>query len=187
MISTASYMSCQHWGISLESACIISNIHVVPQQSQLSSSHHVCSSDQPFFKCCVAMCSTNMLTIESGGTATSCRTVCCSQTAKHPAHQCVLMNMQGKVQNQSFYPYYGSAQKLVYEADALSSNVYSSTFTPYTSFSLADTYPPAFMTGYPTAVNINDTTFTLAAAFYEAAIVYYVVMPAASVSVCDMC
>jgi len=69
----------------------------------------------------------------------------------------------------------------VYEADALSSNVYSSTFTPYTSFNLSDTYPPAFMSGYPTAVDINDTTFTLAAAFYEAATVYYVIMPAASV------
>ncbi|KAL0035306.1 hypothetical protein WJX77_000193 [Trebouxia sp. C0004] len=91
------------------------------------------------------------------------------------------LDATGLVQNQSFYPYYGSAQKLVYEADALSSNIYSSTFTPYTSFTLADTYPPAFMTGYPTAVNINDTTFTLATAFYEAATVYYIVMPAASV------
>ncbi|DBB14474.1 TPA: hypothetical protein ACH3X3_004761 [Trebouxia sp. C0006] len=91
------------------------------------------------------------------------------------------LDATGLVQNQSFYPYYGSAQKLVYEADALSSNIYSSTFTPYTSFTLTDTYPPAFMPGYPTAVNINDTTFTLAAAFYEAATVYYVVMPAASV------
>ena len=96
-------------------------------------------------------------------------------------------HMQGLVQNQSFYPYYGSAQKLVYEADALSSNIYSSTFTPYTSFTLTDTYPPAFMPGYPTAVNINDTTFTLSAAFYEAATVYYVVMPAASVSRCGIC
>jgi hypothetical protein len=96
-------------------------------------------------------------------------------------------HMQGLVQNQSFYPYYGSTQKLVYEADALSSNVYSSTFTPYNSFTLADTYPPAFMPGYPTAVNINDTTFTLAAAFYEAATVYYVVLPAASVSRCGIC
>ncbi|DBA74582.1 TPA: hypothetical protein ACH3X2_009454 [Trebouxia sp. C0005] len=91
------------------------------------------------------------------------------------------LDATGLVQNQSFYPYYGSAQKLVYEADALSSNIYSSTFTPYTSFTLTDTYPPAFIPGYPTAVNINDTTFTLAAAFYEAATVYYVVMPAASV------
>ena len=95
--------------------------------------------------------------------------------------------IQGLVQNQSFYPYYGSAQKLVYEADAVSSNIYSSTFTPYTSFTLTDTYPPAFMPGYPTAVNINDTTFTLAAAFNEAATVNYVVMPAALVSRCDIC
>lgn len=99
----------------------------------------------------------------------------------------VVWHMQGLVQNQSFYPYYGSAQKLVYEADALSSNIYSSTFTPYTSFTLTDTYPPAFMLGYPTAVNINDTTFTLAAAFYEAATVYYIIMPAASVSRSGFC
>ena len=89
--------------------------------------------------------------------------------------------MQKQVQNQSFYPYYGSAQKLVYEADALSSNVYSSTFTPYTTLTLADTYPPAFQPGYPTAVNINDTSFTLSSAFYEAATVFYVVMPASPV------
>lgn len=91
--------------------------------------------------------------------------------------------VQGLVQNQSFYPYYGSAQKLVYEADALSSNVYSSTFTPYTTLTLADTYPPAFKPGYPTAVNINDTSFTLSTAFYEAATVFFVVMPAAPVRV----
>ena len=89
--------------------------------------------------------------------------------------------MQKQVQNQSFYPYYGSAQKLVYEADALSSNVYSSTFTPYTTLALPDTWPPAFQPGYPTAVNINDTSFTLSSAFYEAAIVFYIVMPAAPV------
>ena len=99
----------------------------------------------------------------------------------------VIIVLQGQVQNQSFYPYYGSAQTLVYEAEALSSNVYSSTFTPYTSFNLADTYPPAFLAGYPTAVDINDTRFTLAAAFYEATTVYYVVVPAALVSlVCDL-
>lgn len=91
------------------------------------------------------------------------------------------MCAQGAVQNQSFYPYYGSAQKLVYQADALSSNVYSSTFTPYTTITLADTYPPAFRPGYPTAVNINDTSFTLSTAFYEVAAVFYVVLPAATV------
>ena len=89
--------------------------------------------------------------------------------------------MQKQVQNQSFYPYYGSAQKLVYEADALSSNVYSSTFTPYTTLTLGDTYPPAFQPGFPTAVNINDTSFTLSSAFYEAATVFYVVMPSSPV------
>lgn len=89
--------------------------------------------------------------------------------------------MQKQVQNQSFYPYYGSAQKLVYEADALSSNVYSSTFTPYTTLTLPDTYAPAFQPGYPTAVNITDTSFMLSSAFYEAARVFYVVMPASPV------
>ena len=93
------------------------------------------------------------------------------------------VRFQGQVQNQSFFPYYGSAQKLVYEADALSSNVYSSTFTPYTSLTLADTYPPAFRPGFPTAVDINDTSFTLTAAFYEPATVYYVVV--LSVRPCD--
>ncbi|KAL3148640.1 hypothetical protein ABBQ38_014063 [Trebouxia sp. C0009 RCD-2024] len=90
------------------------------------------------------------------------------------------LDASGAVQNQSFYPYYGSAQKLVYQADALSSNVYSSTFTPYTTITLADTYPPAFRPGYPTAVNINDTSFTLSTAFYEVAAVFYVVLPAAT-------
>ena len=90
--------------------------------------------------------------------------------------------MQGLIQNQSFYPYYGSSQKLVYQPNAVSSNVYSSAFTPYTSFNLKDTYPPAFMPGYPTATNINDTSFTLTCAFYETATVYYVVTTAASVS-----
>lgn len=89
--------------------------------------------------------------------------------------------MQRQVQNQSFYPYYGSAQKLVYEADALSSNIYSSTFTPYTTLTLPDAYPPAFRPGYPTAVNITDTSFTLGSAFYEAARVFYVVMRASPV------
>ena len=92
------------------------------------------------------------------------------------------VHLQGLVQNQSFYPYYGSPQKLVYQADALASNVYSSTFTPYTSLTLPDAYPPAFMPGSPTASNINDTSFTLAVALYEAATVYYVVMPSALVS-----
>lgn len=91
--------------------------------------------------------------------------------------------MQGLVQNQSFYPYYGSSQKLVYQPNAVSSNVYSSSFTPYTSFSLTDSYPPAFQTGSPTATNINDTSFTLTCAFYESATVYYVITLAAAVSV----
>ena len=90
--------------------------------------------------------------------------------------------LQGLIQNQSFYPYYGSTQKLVYQADALSSNIYSSSFVPYTTFSLPDVYPPAFMPGSPTALQINDTSFVLSVAFYEAATVSYVVVMAASVS-----
>ena len=90
--------------------------------------------------------------------------------------------LQGLIQNQSFYPYYGSTQKLVYQADALSSNIYSSTFVPYTTFSLPDVFPPAFMPGSPTALQINDTSFVLSAASYEAATVAYVVVMASSVS-----
>lgn len=91
------------------------------------------------------------------------------------------------MQNQSFYPYYGSTQKLVYQPNALSSNVYSSQFVPYTSFNLADTYAPAFQAGYPTATNIIDTGFTLTAAFYESATVHYIVMTAAAVSLWACC
>lgn len=90
--------------------------------------------------------------------------------------------LQGLVQNQSFYPYYGSSQKLVYQPNAIASNVYSSKFTPYTSINLTDTYPPAFQPGFPTATNINDTSFRLTCAFYESSTVYYVVMLASAVS-----
>ena len=45
-----------------------------------------------------------------------------------------------------------------------------------------DSLPPAFLPGYPTAVNISGDAVALAAATYEPATVLYVVVDAAEVS-----
>ena len=56
-------------------------------------------------------------------------------------------------------------------------------FTPYLSVGLADSLPPAFLPGYPTAANISGDGLVLVAATYEPANVSYMVVPTSAVRI----
>ena len=45
----------------------------------------------------------------------------------------------------------------------------------------ADIYAPAYLPGFPTASNINDTGFTLSVGLYKPAVVFYEVWPTSQV------
>ncbi|KAK9817698.1 hypothetical protein WJX72_000826 [[Myrmecia] bisecta] len=84
-------------------------------------------------------------------------------------------------QNQSFWPYYGSAQKALYSPAAPGAATYKDRFTPYANFNITNVWAPAYVPGYPTAINISAMSFVLVANLYTPADIHYVVLPAAQI------